>query len=108
MAANRKSAKRLAEFEERSGRRHRVVLMADRLVLDIVGKEPPRVVALLGPEEGIEHARAIVFGREGDEGYVERARRERAPICRRLAHAELRPPEDEPSAPPDDDLPEAA
>lgn len=90
--AERKSAQTLAEFTDQSGREHKVVLMADRLLIDVIDREPPRVLALLRPDEGIEHARAIVFGSDSEDGYVERAKRERLPLCRPLERADLREP----------------
>ena len=83
-------AKTLTTFRDRSGRAHKVVLMADRLVLDLIDREPPRVLALLRHDEGIEQAEAIVFGTDAEEGYAERAKRERDPLCRPLDPADLR------------------
>ena len=104
-----KSAQTIAEFEDRSGRPHKVVLMADRLLIDIVGTEPPRVLALMRHDEGIEQAKAIVLGIDGEEGYAARAKRERAPLCRPLERGDLEtgaaPPR---PAEPDDDWPAAA
>ena len=106
MARGKNKPSTLATFRDGAGRTHRVVLMADRLVLDLIGSDPPRVVALLRHDEGIEEARSVLFGREGEEGYVERAKREQAPLCRRLEPADLRPPassEPGPAERPDDD-----
>ena len=102
-------AKTLTTFEDLAGRRHRVVLMADRLVLDLVGSEPPRVVALLRYDEGITQAETIVFGKEGEEGYAARARRETGPLCRTLERADLGGPEQDPGEQPgEDEWPAAA
>ncbi len=103
------SAQTIAEFEDSSGRRHRVVLMADRLLIDIVGTEPPRVLALMRHDEGIEQAKAIVLGSDSDEGYAARAKREQAPLCRAIEPADLATEEPRPAPPePDDDWPVAA
>ena len=106
MAAN---AKTLTTFRDQSERTHKVVLMANRLLVDIVGSEPPRVLALLRHDEGVEQAKAIVFGTDADEGYAERAKRERAPLCRPLERGDLET-DAPPRAPtePDDDWPVAA
>ena len=103
------NAKTLTTFEDRSGRSHKVVLMADRLLIDIVGSEPPRVLGLLRHDEGVEHAKAIVFGTDTEEGYAERAKREHAPLCRPLERGDLET-DAPPRAPtePDDDWPVAA
>ena len=102
-------AKTLTTFSDESGRTHKVVLMADRIVLDLVGTEPPRVLALLRHDEGIEQAEAVVFGTDSDEGYAERAKRERAPLCRPLARADLSAEAPTPMpVEPDDDWPVAA
>lgn len=103
------NAKTLTTFRDQSGRTHKVVLMAERLVLDLIDSEPPRVLALLRHDEGIEHAEAIVFGTDSDEGYAERAKRERDPLCRPLARADLSPDAPQPRpVEPDDDWPVAA
>ena len=104
-----KSAQTIAEFEDRSGRQHKVVLMAGRLLIDIVGTEPPRVLALMRHDEGIEQAKAIVLGGEGEEGYAARASREEAPLCRPIQRADLERDDLRPApANPDDDWPVAA
>ena len=106
MAGN---AKTLTTFRDRSGRAHKVVLMADRLVLDLIDREPPRVLALLRHDEGIEQAEAIVFGTDAEEGYAERAKRERDPLCRPLDPADLSAEVPRPRpVEPDDDWPVAA
>ena len=103
------NAKTITTFEDRSGRSHRVVLMADRLLIDIVGSEPPRVLALLRHDEGVEHAKVIVFGTDTEEGYAERAKRERVPLCRALESGDLKTEAvPRPSPEPDDDWPVAA
>ena len=101
--AARGKAKTLATFEDRAGRSHRVVLMANRLVLDLVGSEPPRVVAMLRYDEGIAEAETIVFGNEGEEGYAARASRETAPLCRTLEQADLGGPDEAPGEQPGED-----
>lgn len=104
-----KRAQTIAEFEDRSGRQHKVVLMADRLLIDIVGTEPPRVLALMRDDEGIEQAKAIVLGSEGEEGYAARAKREQEPLCRAIEPADLTQEDPRPAPPePDDDWPVAA
>ena len=105
MAAN-KNAETLTRFTDRSGRAHRVVLMASCLLLDLIDTEPPRVLALLRHDEGIEQARAIVFGTDGEEGYAKRARRETG-LCRPLARGDLREAREQ-NGPPDEDWPVAA
>ena len=82
--------------------------MADRLVLDLIDREPPRVLALLRHDEGIEQAEAIVFGTDTEEGYAERAKRERDPLCRPLDPADVRAAVPQPPREPDDDWPVAA
>lgn len=104
-----KSATTLTTFRDQAGRPHKVVLMADRLLIDIVGTEPPRVLALLRDDEGIDQARAIVFGTETEPGYAERAKREGGPLCRPLERADLAAPEpDPPKRRGDEDWPVAA
>jgi hypothetical protein len=72
------------------GRQHQIVLR-DRLVLDLCPRRPPLVVAELSAEEGIDQARAVVFGGEFDPGYLERVRAGERPLGRRLRAEELRP-----------------
>lgn len=106
---NPSNAETLTTFSDESGRTHRVVLMAERLLLGLIDSEPPRVLALLRHDEGIEQARAIVFGSGLDAGYAERARRERAPLCRALERRDLRTEAPQPSpADRDEDWPVAA
>lgn len=102
------NAQTITSFQDQSGRSHKVVLMAERLLIDIVGTEPPRVLALLRHDEGIEQAKAIVFGTDAEEGYAERAKRERDPLCRPLEHADLGAERPRPVPEPGDDWPVAA
>ena len=107
MAANR-NATTITEFTDAAGRPHKVVLLARRLLLDLVGTDPPRVLALLRQDEGIEQARAIVFGNGKDRGYAERAKREAAPLCRALEPEDLRSNPSDAGHRPDEEWPVAA
>ena len=75
----------LARYTDRRGRAH-LVLLRERLVLD-VGGDGPRVVAELSADEGIDQARAAL----DDGGYLERAAASEAPFCRALSVEDLRP-----------------
>ena len=79
----------LAEYEDRNGSEHTVVLVrmvGASLVIDTAGRETPRVVVELEAGEGTEQALAVLFG---DGGYVERAKEARGPLCRALGPGEL-------------------
>lgn len=92
----------LARYTDRNGRPHRVVLRGP-LVLDVVGRDLPRVVARLSEDEGERQARALLEGSAIDEGYLARARREPRPFIRTLSADDLRPAADCLDAAEDDD-----
>jgi hypothetical protein len=87
--ANREAP--LARYTDLQGGEHRVVLRG-RLLLDLADGQLPRLVARLGDEEGEREALALLEGSAIDGGYLERMRREPAPICRELRPDDLRPP----------------
>jgi hypothetical protein len=79
----------IASYADRAGRRHRIVLRG-RLVLDLCSRSRTAVVvAELGPEEGIDQARAAVMGGEFDPGYLARARAGERPLGRRVTADDL-------------------
>jgi hypothetical protein len=77
----------LARYQDRGGRAHLVVLRG-RLVLDLGSAGPPRLLAKLAPDEGVRQARALL---SGEGGYLERAAKARAPLCRELRIEDVRP-----------------
>ena len=66
------------------------------------------MLALLREDEGIDQAKAIVFGTDAEEGYAERAKRERTPLCRPIERDDLASCEPEPAPDADGDWPVAA
>lgn len=96
--ARQRAAVLVARYTDPAGRAHRIVLRRS-LVLDVCGCEPPVVVAELSAEEGIDQARAVVFGGDCDPGYLERARAGEGRLGRRLRAEELRLPEATPPEP---------
>jgi hypothetical protein len=91
MAGNRRRQEEelVATYADPAKRRHRIVLRG-RLVLDLCGRRPAVLVAELSPEEGLDQARAAVFGGEFDAGYLARAEAGEHPLGRKLSTADLR------------------
>ena len=77
----------LARYTDPNGRAH-LVLLRGRLVLDVGGSGPARVVCELASDEGTRQARALLHGAGG---YLERARRSERPLCRELGCEDVRP-----------------
>jgi hypothetical protein len=61
-----------------------------RLVLDLCPRHPAVVIAELSADEGLDQARAAVFGGEFDPGYLARAEAGERGLGRRLRPDELR------------------
>jgi hypothetical protein len=103
-APHRKPDRQLlvARYRDPDGRAHRIVLW-QRLVLDRSPRRATLVVAELSPEEGIEQARAAVFGGEFDPGYIERAKAGETPLGRRLLTEDLEPVQPDETEPRQDD-----
>jgi hypothetical protein len=87
---NRRRQRLVARYRDPDGRAHRIVLWG-RLVLDLCPRRAPLVVAELSAEEGIDQARAVVFGGEFDAGYLERASAGERPLGRKLRAEDLQP-----------------
>ena len=79
----------VANYVDQGKRRHRIVVRG-RLVLDLCLRRRAVLIAELGREEGIDQARAVVFGGEFDIGYLARARAGQAPLGARLTAADIR------------------
>ena len=79
----------IATYADLKGRHHRIVLWG-RLVLDLCPRRPAILVAELSADEGVDQARAAVFGGEFDPGYLARAEAGERGLGRRLSADELR------------------
>ena len=79
----------VATYADPEGRRHRIVLWG-RLVLDLCARRAAVVVAELSKEEGIDQAKAAVFGGEFDQGYLARAQSGQRSLGRRLSATDLK------------------
>jgi hypothetical protein len=78
----------IASYADRKGGRHRIVL-SGRLVLDLCSRRAAVLIAELSAEEGLDQARATVFGGEFDPGYLARAEAGERGLGRRLRGEEL-------------------
>jgi hypothetical protein len=79
----------IASYVDPQERRHRIVLWG-RLVVDHCPRRPAVVIAELSADEGLDQARAAVFGGEFDPGYLARAEAGERGLGRRLSANELR------------------
>lgn len=79
----------VATYAGPDSRRHRIVVRG-RLVLDLCRGRPAVLVAELSDEEGVDQAKAAVFGGEFDVGYLARAEAGEQPLGRKLTAADLK------------------
>jgi hypothetical protein len=79
----------IATYADPKGRHHRIVLWG-RLVLDLCPRRPAILVAELSADEGVDQARAAVFGGEFDPGYLARAEAGERGLGRNVRAEELR------------------
>ena len=80
---------RIASYFDPRGRRHLIVLWG-RLVLHLCPRRAAVLIAELSAEEGLDQARAAVFGGEFDRGYLARAEAGERGLGRGLSAEELR------------------
>ena len=80
---------RIASYFDPRGRRHLIVLWG-RLVLHLCPRRAAVLIAELSAEEGLDQARAAVFGGEFDRGYLARAEAGERGLGRGLSADELR------------------